>query len=185
MSCRVARTDTLPRWNPEFHLEHNPPSLPARSAPSKCVWGLAVVLASIGGITVLGSAAGPLVDASRVFASGVQNSLGSVLDRAHENARLHAEQQQQRRDAFAQRRSRQLEETEPEPRPRRRKSSLLLKMAAIRGEGAGDLNEVAIQTYFPQWLLDKKSEFNQKEVLKDVMLAVAQLSHETALDREL
>eukprot|EP00966_Prymnesium_polylepis_P014121 325967-Prymnesium_polylepis.1 len=66
------------------------------------------------------------------------------------------------------------------------KSSLLLRMAAIRKmeTTVNDIDERAVRQYFPAWVENgvDKGTWNEKVVMRDVVLAVSQLAHRASVD---
>ena len=64
------------------------------------------------------------------------------------------------------------------------RSSLLLRMAALRRleSPVSSIDDDAVEQYFPEWVEKKHNGWNQEAVLRDIVLAVSQLSHKASLE---
>lgn len=213
MSCRpVARTSCssrqeislLPQFAAppgvtDFALENRPPSLPPRSSPARVVGVcLTTILCAVGSFAVLKSAAEPAMRHGRNLVGGVNDVVHAAIDHANTAADQRARDHYEAKQAYMARinnnrpsNRRMAEDAEAIvpalPRPRSGRSSLLLRMAALRKleSAVNELDNNAVQQYFPDWVVarpDPAADWNKDAVLRDLVLAVSQLAHRASID---
>lgn len=206
MSCRQTSSRSsrpislLPEFNvppgvTDFALESRPPHLPRNSASrilgSACTSGACV----IGMLCLLSITAGPVVHQGARILSGVRNAVGSALAHANDMEQQRVQYHYNARSEYMRRRglsTRPEPEDIPQPpepaasRPRAGKSSLLLRMAALRKveSAVSGIDDNAIEQYFPDWIVRRRDgAWNEDAVLRDLVSAVSQLAHKASVDQ--
>lgn len=207
MSCRSNHRTSqsgialLPQFNlppgvTDFALETRPPHLPDRNSPSKaCLLTAAACLCIIGSYSTVSVAAEPVILHTTNIARGMSNAVGRAISHANEQAERNAKKHYEAREKFFQRRalsypSKNYEDDAPLPEPpdiaprKQSQSALLLRMAALlKTDTPGSaIDYDAIEQFFPRWREKRDDSWNQDEVLKDLVLAVSQLSHTVSLE---
>lgn len=206
MSCRQNTHKSrpislLPEFNvppgvTDFALETRPPHLPPRNSPSKLVSTLFVSgMCIFGAYCAVTWMAGPVLRHGSTLANGMSDVVGNAIARANDMAErrkqdhYEAKQEYLRRRGLAFQTKPDMENTAASYRPtagKSGKSSLLLRMAALRKveSPVSGIDDDAVEQYFPEWILQKRNsgEWNQDAVLRDLVLAVSQLSHKASVD---
>ena len=133
----------------------------------------------------------------RNLVGGVQDVISAAIDHANTAADRRAREHYEAREAYMARINnrpsyRRMEESAGGavpalPRPRSGRSSLLLRMAALRKleSAVNELDDKAVQQYFPDWVVakpDPAGDWNRDAVLRDLVLAVSQLAHRASVD---
>lgn len=156
----------------DFSLEHRPPALPQRTGPLRAL-SLCVTSAfcAVGALALVGLAAEPAARHGQIIAQNVRNVVGDAIAHANDAAEARSRMQAASRAEYMQRRG--LAAEPPAKRPA--SSSLLLRLAAIRKSEASALDDDLIAQFFPRWKTE--GEWNQREVLKDLILAVSHLAY--------
>ena len=206
MSCRQSYPKAqnialLPQFNvppgvTDFAIENKPPHLPPRNSPSRvCVLVVGTVLCLVGSYSTISAAAGPVITQSNKLVSGMTNVMGNAILRANEEAERRAQLHYEARSEYMSRRRLSpyssgikadvdtaplTTSTTSRTYPPRPKPALLARMAALRkANPASTLDETTIEQLFPQWVKHKRDgvELNERVVLQDLIMAVAQLSY--------
>mgnify|MGYP001399391929 CR=1 FL=1 len=178
----------LPQFNvPEninaFPLERAPPQLPSRAGPYRVLSTCVIGMLSVIGVLAVGSwVAEPAMRGGRNVIGNLGNAMGNAIERANEAA----ERQKSIRQAHARRKlvatsDAEIDASEESLFEKRSRSSLLLRMAALRrsDEASSLLNTAAVQRYFPEWVGDDGKDLKSDTVLKDLIVAVALLAHDS------
>lgn len=144
-------------------------------------------LLSIIGCVAIGSwVAEPALRGGRSVIGNLGNAVGSAIERANEERHNEIRKAHTRRKlASSQAKSYVDASDDIYSEARRSRSSLLLRMAALRksDEASSILNTDAVERYFPTWVGDDGSGLKSEAVLKDLVVAVALLAHES-FDRD-
>ncbi len=201
-TCRSHHSSVLPTFSvgasAEFPLESRPPQLPPRNSTHR-----ALVIAAVGFLCVCGAlatvsaAVEPVMHHGGALANGVKTVIRNAITHANEEAERRAHDHYVARQEYLQRRGRapteayrrKLAEEERVydlPLIKSQRSSLLLRMAAIQKvESAyNDIDDHAVRQYFPAWVDNGagRGSWNENAVLRDLALAVSQLSHRASLE---
>lgn len=196
MTCRQPHTRTserielLPRFSvpPEIHdfaLETRPPHLPLRNSPARpCVLCVGLVLCVVGSYSTATTVIGPLMENGHSFWSGVSRAMSSAIQRANQEASMHAKKHYDAREVYLSKRrlSGDAKKAIDQPRPAA-KSTLLMRMAALRSSsstGPNSLDNRAIEQLFPAWVSEQR-HWNEEAVLTDLVLAVSQLANSATI----
>lgn len=191
MSCRTTgarsaqQLELLPRFHQptevyDFALENRPPTLPARNSPSRVLlMCVGAVLCLVGSYSMITAAAGPVLEHGSTLAHGVSRAVGNAISHANREAEKRATQHREARERFLSKR--RLADEPPEPARPAARSPIMLRLAALRGEGAGELDESRVEQFFPSWVLTE-NRWNEEAVMRDLVLAVAQLAHSATVE---
>lgn len=173
-----------------FSVENRPPHLPARVTPPRSVkMCLVAVLCVIGSVALVSVVAEPAMRGGSAVMGNLGAAVDSALQRANDDAeRNKAAKAAARRDYVNRRRALAAPEEPPEPPEvesapldrKRTRSSLLLRLAALRRQDAGpwELNEDAVLRYFPDWMAEGGS-IKSDAALRDIIVAVSLLAHDS------
>ena len=189
-TCRHAGSHgftLLPQFNVPDHvhsfaLERAPPQLPARAGLYRVLTTCVMGLLSLIGCVAIGSwVAEPALRGGRSVIGNLGTAMGSAIERANEAA----ERQKTIRQAHSRRKLAYREDKldidasdDLYLETKRSRSSLLLRMAALRtSDETSLLNTDAVERYFPEWM--DESGLKSDAVLKDLVVAVAVLAHES------
>jgi hypothetical protein len=134
-------------------------------------------LCVVGACSILSSAIGPAISQGSHIARGVRSVLNSAISHADEQARAHAAEHYSAREQMMQHRRLQ----DAPRRPGR--SSLLMRMAALRRTQPHTLEDSTVAQLFPSWVEDG-GEWRHEAVLRDLVRAVADLASHVTLDSE-
>lgn len=158
----------------DFALENRPPALPQRTGPlralSLCVTGM---LCMVGALALMGVAAEPASRHGQIIAQNMRSVVGEAISHANEAAEARSRMHEAARAEYMQRRGLAAEPQPPVGRPA--PSSLLLRLASIRKAEASAIDDELVAQLFPRWKTE--GEWNQSEVLKDLILAVSHLAY--------
>lgn len=210
MSCRASHRGTspsnialLPQFNvppgvTDFSMENRPPHLPERNSPSRaCLLTVAAILCIVGSYSTLNAAAEPVMMHTTNIAHGVSNAVGRAISKANKEAERNAMKHYEARERFLNQRRLSnahdavekddtVERVETLPEAKKYPSVLLLRMAALlKTDTPGySIDFAAVDQFFPLWR-EQKNSLNKDEVLKDLILAVSQLAHASAIDQHI
>ena len=191
MSCRQPATSCrgfqlLPQLSVtqevvDFSLESSPPSLPPRNCATR-VFPIVTVFSLF------------VVCGYLMFAKGDPNSTDLGTNTKHQREGLFPVSE----DSWYTAQYRRLTSTEDEKKtPTFRapghaqkssiRSSLLMRMASLskREHALGTMDEPAVQRYFPDWNMVTAKQWNDAPELRDLVLAVSQLSKDSSFENEL
>lgn len=185
----------------DFALESRPPNLPPRNCFVR-ILHVAIIstLCTIGVYTLGARATGPVITQSTQFANGVRRVVEDAISHADEQA-MHSRDESRDYTAGTQARRLSLQTREGElvggdggresvhatAHGHGGKSSLLLRMAALRKQGrpVSRVDESAVRRYFPSWELGERAgHWNESAVLRDLVLAVSHLAQEASSEVE-
>ena len=202
-SGRSGGISLLPQFNHpvavhDFALENRPPQLPSRNSPLRLL-GLFFtgVFCMAGVFTVAGAAVEPLRANGEYIGAGMSSMVASAISSANAAAERHAQKHYAARAEYLERRGmRRMEERAPvqgAPRPNPEPlaaddepeppqvEAFLLRMAALRAS-TNAIDHSAVQQYFPSWTESASgAQWNQDAVLRDLVLAVSELSHRSSV----
>ena len=199
MSLRPANSrasqkiELLPRFDvppavTNFGIETRPPHLPARNSPSRCCClGVAVVLCCIGSYSTLSVAAGPVIQHGSKLARGLSTAMDTAISHANEQAEREAQRHYEARREYLRRKleSKELYERQRAPQlspsvvtASIQRSTLLSNIAALRDvtSDTPKLDDMTVAKLFPDWIKDQDSNWVTQQVLRDLTLALAELS---------
>lgn len=204
-TCRSHSSAVLPTFAisgaPEFALETRPPQLPPRNSTPRMLGIITIgFLCVCGALAMVSAAVEPVMNNGGALAQGVQTAIRNAITHANAEAERHAHDHYVARQEYLQRKGRapstdpyrrRLDDADDRPAydlplMKSQKSSLLLRMAAIRKieTTVNDIDEHAVRQYFPAWVdngLDRGA-WNENAVLRDLVLAVSQLAHRASVD---
>jgi|SaaInlV_125m_DNA_1040241.scaffolds.fasta_scaffold04021_8 hypothetical protein len=194
----------------DFSLESRPPSLPPRNCILRVLSAGTISFFCIVGVySIAARATGPVLTQGASIAMDVKNRVGTAISQANkqEGERIHHHE-----SVDSQSRRLELEVTpavatsytdlippaplkpqapsQPDALRSKTKnkgsSSLLLRMAALtkRERSMGSIEAAAVQRYFPEWRTLTPNDWKEKPELRDIVLAVSQLSQHAHVESE-
>ena len=206
-----SRIELLPTWSTP-PLDHALPAdcrPPApsygNSGPCVCLLCVGAFLCAIGGYVTIAAAAGPIahhssslargtraprdgtrpasahacrvcrVSLSHVVTTGLSTAVGNAISHANQEAERSERLRYEARERYmSRRRSGTTKATSP----------LLLRLAALRrddDQGRVSIDDGAVEQLFPDWVTERAA-WDESVVLKDLVLAVSQISHSLSMD---
>lgn len=169
------RIELLPTFAPppgvrDFAIENRPATLSGN--PSRpCLLCVGVVLCVIGIYSTVSVAAGPVLEHGSSLARGVSSAVGKAISNANREAERNVKLHYEARERYFSRRRASSDQAT---------SSLLLKLAAVVDNGR--LDDDAVEQFFPEWVTERRLSWNEDAVLRDLVVAVSQISHTLSVD---
>jgi len=193
------RENLLPRFGidvAEYPIDSNPPLLPARNSRCRLLAIATVaVFCAFGFLSTVHVVTEPIVSYGSTLAHDIGSTVRGAIHRANEEAEKHANEHYTAQQEYLQRKGRypaQVSERRLDawennvinklPVVKSTHSALLLRMAVIR-KVANELDDTAVEQYFPSWIeRSGDGTWNQDAVLRDLVIAVSQLAHRASVD---